>query len=355
MSTMKAAFITSPFHWEIREMPIPVPGDGEVLIRMRAAGVCGSDFHNFTGGNPNAVYPRIPGHENAGEIVQLGPNVTGFSIGDHVVIDLVHNCGECYQCRLGRKNVCRNVRVRGASMEGGWREYLTVPANEVYPISPSVPWEDAALVEPFAIGAHCTKRGRVTEGDVVFVLGAGTIGSVIVQMCKLRGASTIICADIDPDNLHRSLTYGADHIIDCRTEDVVSRIREITGGEGVTVAFDAACYPGSLTLCMTPGILMNAGRMVTLGFVTQPEAITQAMINQREIDLIGSRMSAFQFEPVIRLMESGELITAGLASVCIPFSEIHRVFAQMQSPDPRIKKMLIVGGADSQHRCRELV
>lgn len=341
MNTMKAAYITAPHHWEMREDPIPTPGEGEVLVRMMAAGVCGSDFHNYNGANPNAVYPRISGHENAGIVAQLGEGVTNLQVGDHVVLDLTHSCGECYQCRLGRKNVCRSVQVRGATIDGGWREYIALPAKEAYPISKSVRWEDAALVEPFAIGAHCTKRGRVTEGDVVFVLGAGTIGSVITQMCKIRGAATVICADVDPDNLTRSRRYGADFTIDCRTEDVVARVREITGGEGVTVAFDAACYPGSLTLCMTPGILRNAGRMVTLGFVTQPEALTQAMINQRELDIIGSRMSAFQFEPTIRRLEQGELITEDLANAFIPFREIGRVFRQMEHPDRAVKKMVI--------------
>lgn len=341
MNTMKAAYITSPLHWKMREEPIPEPRAGEVLVKMKAAGVCGSDFHNFTGGNPNAIYPRIPGHENAGEIAAVGEGVTGLSVGDHVVVDLVHACGKCHQCKTGRKNVCRIVKSRGASMDGGWREYFTVPAAEVYPISKELKWTDAALIEPFAIGAHCTGRGRVTEGDVVFVLGAGTIGSVIIQMCKLRGAHTVICADVDPDNLSRAQTYGADHLIDCRSEDVVESIRKITRGQGVDVAFDAACYPGSLTLCMTPGILTNGARMVTLGFVTEPEAITQAMINQREIEIIGSRMSAFQFEPVARLMEMGALNTEALANEFIPFDEIGRVFTQMEKRDPRIKKMVI--------------
>lgn len=344
MKTMKAAYMLAPHVWEMREDPIPVPGDGEVLVQMMAAGVCGSDFHNFDGGNPNATYPRISGHENAGIVVQAGRDVTNLRVGDHVVLDLTHTCGQCYQCRLGRKNVCRNVKVRGASMDGGWREYVALPANEAYPIDKSVPWEVAALVEPFAIGAHCTKRGRVTKGDTVFVLGAGTIGSTIVQMCKIRGASMVISADVDPENLERSRRYGADHVIDCRSEDVVARVREITGGEGVTVAFDSACYPGSLTLCLTPGILMNAGRMVTLGFVTKPESITQAMINQRELDVIGSRMSAFQFEPTIERIEKGELITDGVANAFIPFEEIGRVFQQMDHPDRSIKKMVILFG-----------
>lgn len=345
MNTMKAAYLTAPRCWELREDAIPEPGPGEVLVQMKAAGVCGSDFHNFNGANPNAVYPRISGHENAGIVVALGEGAEGLAIGDHVVLDLTHSCGECYQCRLGRKNVCRSVQVRGATIDGGWREYIALPAREAYRISPSIPWTEAALVEPFAIGAHSTKRGRVTDGDIVFVLGAGTIGSVIIQMCRLRGASTIISADVDPDNLARSKKYGADYTIDCRTEDAVARVREITGGEGVTVAFDAACYPGSLTLCMTPGILRNAGRMVTLGFVTQPEAITQAMINQRELDVIGSRMSAFQFEPVIELMEQGRLITEDLANAFIPFEEIGRVFDQMAHPDRSIKKMVITFGS----------
>ena len=340
---MKEVVVAEPHKAEVREGPVPeLSGENEVLIQMKSAGVCGSDHHIYHGLNPCSTYPRIPGHENAGVVVKAGSAVTNVKVGDHVIVDLISTCGTCYQCRIGRKNVCEHVRVRGSGADGGWREYFTAPASEVYKIDDSVDWKDAALVEPYAIGAHCTDRARIVPEDVVFILGAGTIGSIILQTCKAKGCQMVICCDIDDVSLQRAKEYGADHVINSKTEDVVKRVAEITHNHGVTVAFDSACFPGSLTMCMQPGILCNAGRMVPLGFSTAKEEITQAMINQRELDVIGSRMSCFQFEPTIQRMENGEFNTKGIATMFIPFSEIDKVFYYMDHPCTESKKMVIL-------------
>ena len=341
-NTMKEVVVVKPHHTEVREVPVPVPGDDEVLIQMKAAGVCGSDHHIYHGANPCATYPRIPGHENAGIVAKAGKNVTNVKEGDHVIVDLIHTCGECYQCRIGRKNVCEKVMVRGSGMDGGWREYFTAPAKEVYRIDDSVSWEDAALVEPYAIGAHCTARGRVVSEDIVLILGAGTIGAIILQTCKAKGCKTVICCDISDSSLERAKEYGADHVINTKKENLAEAVQKITEGHGVTIAFDSACFPGSLTMIMRPGIVCNAGRVVPLGFCTKPEEITQAMINQRELDIIGTRMSCFKFEPTIECMENKKFNTEGIATTFISFSQIDKVFEYMDNPDPSVKKMVIM-------------
>lgn len=343
---MKEVVVTRPHAFEVRTVPVPEPAGGHVLVRMKAAGVCGSDFHIYHGTNPCSTYPRIPGHENAGVVAAVGPNVTAVKPGDHVIVDLVHACGSCYQCGIGRRNICEHVLVRGSGYDGGWREYFTAPEHEVYPISSAVPWKDAALVEPFAIGAHCTSRGRIVPEDVVLILGTGTIGTIILQTCKAKDVRTVICCDISDTSLERARIYGADYVINTRAEDIAARVREITDGHGVTAAFDSACFPGSLTMIMQPGIVCNAGRVVPLGFVTEPEQISQAMINQRELDIIGSRMSCGQFVPTIRRMEEGAFHLDGIATNFIPFSRIEEVFDKMEHPDPSVKKMVILFDED---------
>lgn len=340
--TTKEVVVTAPHKVEIREAPIPVPKDDEVLIRMKSAGVCGSDHHIYHGTNPCSTYPRIPGHENAGIVERVGKNVKNVKQGDHIIVDLIHTCGECYQCKIGRKNVCSHVAVRGSGADGGWREFFTAPADEIYKISESVSWEDAALVEPYAIGAHCTARGRVVPEDIVLILGTGTIGSIILQTCKAKGCKTVICADINDSSLERAKGYGADYVINSQKEDLADAVQKITDGCGVTIAFDSACFPGSLTMIMKPGIVCNAGRVVLMGFCTEPEEITQAMINQRELDIIGSRMSCFQFEPTIQRMEEKAFKTEGIATTFIKFSEIEKVFQYMDNPVPEVKKMVIL-------------
>ena len=338
---MKSCVITSPFHYEIREVPIPEPGDNEVLIQMKAAGVCGSDLHIYKGENPLSTYPLVPGHENAGIVAKVGRNVTNVQPGDHVVVDLVITCGTCWQCTHGRENVCEHVLVRGSGTDGGWREYFTAPQDDVYKIDSSIPWKNAALIEPIAIGAHCTKRGRVQPDDVVFILGTGTIGTIILQACKVIGA-TVICCDIDDQSLERAKKFGADYIINSKRQDIIQEVQKITNGHGCTIAYDSACFPGSLTQIMQYGIVCNAGRVVPMGFCDKPENISQADINKRELDIIGSRMSAYLFQPVAQNMAEGKYQLEGLATTFVPFSQIEKVFQNMEHPDPAVKKTVIL-------------
>ena len=338
---MKSCVITSPFHYEIREVPIPEPGDNEVLIQMKAAGVCGSDLHIYKGENPLSTYPLVPGHENAGIVAKVGKNVTNVQPCDHVVVDLVITCGTCWQCTHGRENVCEHVLVRGSGTDGGWREYFTAPQDDVYKIDSSIPWKNAALIEPIAIGAHCTKRGRVQPDDVVFILGTGTIGTIILQACKVIGA-TVICCDIDDQSLERAKKFGADYIINSKRQDIIQEVQKITNGHGCTIAYDSACFPGSLTQIMQYGIVCNAGRVVPMGFCDKPENISQADINKRELDIIGSRMSAYQFQPVAQNMAEGKYQLEGLATTFVPFSQIEKVFQNMEHPDPAVKKTVIL-------------
>ncbi len=340
---MKEVVVTEPYHYEVREVPVPEPKDNEVQIKLMACGVCGSDIHIYKGENPNSRYPLIPGHENVGIVTKVGKDCKKIKPGDHVVIDYVMRDGTCWQCRHGRGNVCEHVLVRGSGTDGGWREYWCVEEFYVYKIDDGISWKDAALIEPLTIGEHSTKRGRVDEDDTVFVFGTGTIGTIICQACKLRGAKTVICCDISDSSLERAKRdFGADYIINSKKEDVVQRIKEITDGHGVTVAFDAAAFPGSLTFVMQPGIVCNAGRVVPMGFCTTPEKITQQMINGRELDIIGTRMSLNQWEPTAKKMAEGKYHMKGLATTFVPFGEIDKVFNNIVNPKPEVKKQVIL-------------
>jgi len=338
---MKQVVVTAPHTFEIQEVPIPVPTAGEVLIKMKAASVCGSDYHNFLGENPQLTYPRILGHENAGIIEAVGLGVTKLKEGDHVVVDIVIACGTCPQCKSGRRNICKTVKARGSAIDGGWREYFCVPEHEVFVIPDEIPFEDAALVEPFAIGEHTTKRAAVKADDVVLVFGTGTIGAIILQACKEKKAR-VICADIDDRLLNRALQYGADFVINTKKEDLVGKIQKITNGNGVDVIFDAACFPGSLTMIMQPGVPTNGARIMPLGFCNIPEKVTQAMINGRELTLIGSRMSADQFEPTIKKFCEGKVNLKGMVSHYISFGNIGEVFHMIEHPPSDLRKMVIL-------------
>ncbi len=338
---MKEVVITGPKQFEIREVPVPKPGDGEVLIQMKAAGVCGSDVHLFLGENPNAVFPRVPGHENAGVVVAVGKDVKNVKPGDHVVVDLVVACGECPQCKSGRRNVCRTVKARGSAIDGGWREYFAVPEHEVFLLPEDMPFRDAALIEPFAIGGHCTTRAGIQGGESVLVLGSGTIGAVILQTLKDKGCR-VICADINDDSLARAKGYGADAIVNTKNENLKEAVQKFTDGAGVDVIFDSACYPGSLTAVLEQGIPANGATIVPMGFCTAKESITQAMINTRELSIIGTRMSCGQFEPTVEKFAQHKFQLEGMVSHYVPFSQVEKVFENIMNPPKDLKKMVIV-------------
>lgn len=339
---MKAAVVTKPKEYAIVDVDIPeLRDEHDVLVQVKAAGVCGSDPHLYHGENPMVSYPRILGHENAGIVAKVGSEVTRVKVGDRVVVEQIEYCGKCYQCQIGRRNVCENLKVRGGVMDGGFREYFPCSENSAYILPDSISFEEAALIEPFTIGAQSTDRGRVVKGDIAFILGAGTIGSTILQFCRLKGATTIVC-DIAEDNLHRAQSYGADYIINSRKENMVERVREITHNKGVTVAFDSACFQGSLTSLFAPGLVRGAGRVVTLGFTDKPESITQAMIAGRELDLIASRLQNNKYPEVIRLFSEKKFNLDGLVTQVIKFSHIDEVFYHMDHPDPSVKKMVVV-------------
>ena len=339
--TMKEVVIIGPKQYEIREVPVPAPGNNEVLVQMKAAGVCGSDIHQFLGENPNTMFSRIPGHENVGIVVVCGADVKNIKVGDHVVVDLVVACGECPQCKKGRRNVCRTVKARGAAIDGGWREYFAVPEHEVYLLPQDMPFKDAALIEPFAIGGHCTTRAGIQGGESVLVLGSGTIGAVILQTLKLKGCR-VICADINDDSLARAQKYGADAVVNTKKENLKDAVQKFTDGAGVDVIFDSACYPGSLTAVLEMGIPANGATVVPMGFCTAQEGITQDMINTRELSIIGTRMSCNQFQPTIERFAKHEYQLDGMVSHYIPFSQVGQVFENIIHPPKNMKKMVIV-------------
>ena len=336
---MKSVVFTKPREYEIVDVPIPDVGSNDVLIKMKALGICGSELNVFKGANPVAVFPVVPAHENAGVVEKVGDLVRGINVGDHVVTDAANACGKCPECKKGEKNHCKGLRIRGANIDGGMQEYYAAPQEDVYVISKDISWLDAAMIEPFTIGSQAVCRGRVSSEDIVYIFGSGTIATTIIQLCKLAEA-TVICAGRNAVTLARAKEHGADFVIDTNNDDLVEKLSEITNGEGVSVAIDTACYEGSLASLFQPGIVRSGGRIVTIGFCPIPE-ISQSMVMQRELELIGSRLSCGQFEFIAKAMAEKKLITKDLITHVFKFDEIEKVFHYFENPDPSVKKMVV--------------
>jgi 2-desacetyl-2-hydroxyethyl bacteriochlorophyllide A dehydrogenase len=335
---MKALCVQSPNHMVIEERPMPViqlPTD--VLIKVKAGGICGSDVHIYHGSSSVATYPRVIGHEIVGEIVETGNKVNGFSIGDRVIMDPVISCGSCYQCRIGRANVCGKLKVRSVHVDGGYQEYIVVPQESLYHIPANLSWEEAVMIEPFTIAEQVCSRAELVKEDIVFIMGAGPVGLSILKRVKLSGATCFI-SDIVETRLDFAKQYGADHTIHAKNVDVHEEIMRLTEGNGATVVIDAVCSTKSFE--QTLAYVCAAGRVITLGFGKEPSAINQLSITAREIDVRGSRLHNNKFPVVIDYFASGKLAVKDMITHRYPFTEIHDALRLIE--DPAIEKGKVV-------------
>ena len=337
---MKAVVVKEPHKIEIEERKIPViKTPDEVLIKVKAGGICGSDVHIYHGTSSVATYPRVIGHEIVGEIISVGNHVTNWSVGNRVIVDPVINCGQCYQCRIGRKNVCSNLKVRSVHVDGGYQEYIVVPQESIYLIPENIPWEEAILIEPFTVAEQVCSRAEITADDLVFIMGAGPVGLSILKMAKLRGATCFI-SDIVEKRLEFAKTQGADAILNVRNVDVKEEILKLTEGLGATVVIDSVCNVKSFEQALT--YVCSAGRVITLGFSSEPSAINQFSITAREIDVRGSRLHNNKFPVVIDYFKTGKLDVTNWITHRYHFTEIREALRIIENPEIEKGKVILL-------------
>lgn len=335
---MKALCVQEPHKLVIEERPMPaIQAPTDVLIKVIAAGICGSDVHIYHGSSSVATYPRVIGHEIAGEIIALGTGVSGFAVGDRVVMDPVISCGNCYQCRTGRRNVCGKLKVRSVHVDGGYQEYIVIPQEGIYKIPHQLTWEEAVMIEPFTIAEQVCSRAGITADDVVFIMGAGPVGLSILKMARLYGATCYI-SDIMETRLALAQQYGASQVINAAKTDVQATILQLTGGNGATVVIDAVCSTRSFE--QTLGYVCAAGRVITLGFSKEPSAINQLSITAREIDVRGSRLHNNKFPKVIDCFASGKLQVKDMITHRFHFTQIHEALKLIE--DTSVEKGKVV-------------
>jgi L-iditol 2-dehydrogenase len=306
-AVMRAAVQTERGRIEIVERPTPAPGPGQVLVRLRAVGICGSDVHYFVDGRIGdavVTYPYILGHEPAGEVAALGEGVTGLTVGQRVALEPALSCGACHACNIGRPNCCPNVQFLGTPPYNGTFEdyHLYAPAQCV-PIPDHVSFEAAATLEPMAVGVHAVNMARLKMGDRIAIMGCGTIGIVTMMAARAAGASFIAMSDPIPARREAAKRFGADLVLDPTADNVVEAI-QATGP--IDVAFEAAGEQGAIddaTLVVRP-----AGTCVIIGIPAVDRiALWVHNVRRKELNLIMARRSNMELEPTIRLLGSGQL------------------------------------------------
>lgn len=336
---MKAVQIVKPNELRVIDVEKPViDSENNVLVKMTSAGICGSDVGIYHGTNAAATYPRIIGHEMVGVVDQVGDNVKSLKVGDRIIVNQVTSCGHCYPCRIGRGNVCDNLKVRGVHIDGGYREYLAVPERDCYILPDSLSDRDAIMIEPTTIAIQSCSRAELQKDDMLLIFGAGALGSSILKIARLY-CDHIIVSDIVDDKLSEAKANGARYTINVLKEDLVEKVKEYTGGHGSTVSIDAACTKDSLIqLLKATG---NAGRVMTMGFSVAPTEINQFLITSKELDVRGSRLQNNRFGTAIELIKEGKLDLNGTVSHTFPLVEAQKAFDFVDSRDPSIRKIAL--------------
>ena len=340
---MIAIQVERPHALALVEQGTPAPGPGEVLVRVRRAGICGSDMHILHGSNPFARYPRIIGHEFAGEIEAVAQDVTGLAVGDRVVVDPVVSCGACYACRVGRPNVCARLEVFGVHRDGGFRDLVPVPARNVVKVGADLPVEIAALAEPFSIAANVLSRTGCGPEDSVLIYGAGTVGLTVLQVAKLKGARCLI-SDPDEARLERARAFGADAVIQPQRTTVTEAVQGELDGLGPSVVIDGAGVPALLEEACR--VASPAGRIGLLGFSPAPCNVSQQEIVKKELTLVGSRLNRQLLPEVVGWLESGRLQPAAMITQTFAAAEARAAFELVERhPERTVKVQLAFGQA----------
>lgn len=295
---MKAIEITSPGTVALIEREKPLPGRGEVLLRMKYVGFCGSDLSTYLGKNPLVQYPRIPGHEISAVVEANGIEVPdSIQPGQRVTVVPYTNCGICSSCRQKRYNACRYNQTLGVQRDGAFAEYIVLPWQKVLPVD-GLSSTQLALVEPLTVGFHAIDNGLVTDSDTVLVLGSGMIGMGAIIRANLRGA-TVIAADIDDSKLRLAEKVGAQFTINTRTQNTHSRLEQLTGGNGPDVVVEAAGNPA--TYLSSVEEVAFSGRVVCIGYTNSEVTFPTKLWVQKEIRIFGSRnANPSDFEAVIK-------------------------------------------------------
>lgn len=339
---MRAMALVAPRTIEERLLPDPdTPGPGEVLVKLRAVGICGSDMHWYLEGGigqMRAVYPQVLGHEPAGEIVAIGPGVEDRKPGDRVSIEPSITCGHCEYCLRGQHNHCVRCRFLGSPQAWGlFREYAVVPAHNLDAVPANLSWPQATLIEPLAVIVHALELITIRPGDTVAVMGAGPIGMLSAAMARHAGASRVFICDPVPHRLALAAAMGA-HIC-LPAGRIAEAVQDETAGRGVDLVIDAAGAVESINLAIT--LVRPAGAVLLIGIPTVeafPIDLLTAM--HKEVRIQTLKRSNHKGAVAARLLSSGAIPTA-LLTHCLPFAQTAKGFRLLEDYADGVGKVVI--------------
>lgn len=334
---MQALICKNPFEFAYESIPEPVPTEHFSLIRVKRIGICGTDLHAYEGTQPYFTYPRTLGHELSGEIVQT--KAPGFTVGERITFIPYFNCDQCLACRSGKPNCCSNLKVFGVHIDGGMQELILVPDSKLVKAN-GLSFDELALVEPLAIGAHGVRRAAINKGEFVLIIGAGPIGIGTMEFARIAGGR-VIAMDVNEDRLNFCRTkLGVEYTVNPLTTDAKSQIQSITNNEMPSVVIDAT---GNLSAINNAFSSMGHGaRYVLIGLQRGDITVNHPEFHKREGTLMSSRNATREdFEKVISSMAEKLIKPTTYITHRVSFSEIKANFASWLLPENKVIKAMV--------------
>jgi threonine dehydrogenase-like Zn-dependent dehydrogenase len=331
---MKALVLQKPGEASVKAVPEPLVGPGELLLKVRMVGFCGSDLNSFRGLNPLVSFPRIPGHEVSATIMEGDGDLAA---GTDVALSPYSSCGKCASCRRGRFNACQFNQTLGVQRDGALTEFIAMPREKLYPARLSR--KELCLVEPLTVGFHAVARGRVEASDTVAIFGCGGVGLGAVAGSSVRGARTI-CVDVEDEKLPLALAAGGAHAINSVREPLHTRLFELTEGRGPDVVIEAVGSPATFRAAVEE--VAFTGRVVYIGYAKEPVSYETKLFVQKELDVMGSRNALPEdFHAVIKLLEARKFPVDQAVSLIVPLEEAGNALRSWSENPSGFKKILV--------------
>lgn len=337
---MRRVRLTEPKKAIIEEVPYPKPGPREVVMKIAYCGICGSDLHASIGKHPFVPLPATPGHEFSGWVEEVGSEVKEFKKGDRVTSEPNLVCGKCYNCRIGRYNICEKLRVMGCQGDGAMADYFLLPVEKTVPIPKNLSLKHAALVEPVAVGTHAAHRAGDLYMKNVAIIGSGMIGLAVLASVVKAGAKNIWVTDMDEERLKIAKSMGATRTLNSK-EDVVKIIRSEAGFEGIDVAFEAVGIEASLRTAMD--VVRKGAKVVVIGVFGEESRIKSAIVQDWEMEMIGTLMYTMRdIKEAIDLLASGYVPADKIIGKVFPLAEANDAFEFARTHKESLKTLIEV-------------
>jgi L-iditol 2-dehydrogenase len=341
---MKALVLTRYNHFELQDWPLPEIRPDEVLLRVAACGICGSDVHGMDGSSGRRQPPIIMGHEAAGTIVQTGAGVSGWSAGRRVTFDSTIFCGGCWFCRRGQINLCDQRRVLGVSCDdyrrhGAFAEFVAVPQHILYALPDAVSFEWAAMVEPLSVALHAARRTQISLNDTAVVVGVGMIGLLVVQTLRAAGCGQVVAVDIDPGRLDLACKLGADVALRSDQQDVQDEIFKRTADRGADIAVEVVGI--APTVQLAAACLRKGGQLTLVGNLAPKVDFPLQAVVTRELSVRGSCASCGEYPACLDLMARGAIQVDPLISAVAPLAEGPEWFRRLHEGGQRLMKVIL--------------